>query len=125
MWTQEEALELCRAIENISPQFGAHVALTGGLLYKDGPRKDCDLVLYRIRQHDVIDAVGLMKALAAVGLTEVTDAYVSSSGDDDWCLKARWRGKPVDIFFPEAGAVDWETWADVSPAADPLDDIPC
>ena len=42
LWTQAEAIDLCREIEKGCPQFGCHVALTGGLLYKDGPRKDCD-----------------------------------------------------------------------------------
>ncbi len=43
VWTQEEAIELCRIIEDICPQAGCHVALTGGCLYKDGERKDLDI----------------------------------------------------------------------------------
>lgn len=49
-WTQEEAIQLCRLLEALAPTFGCHVALTGGCLYKDGERKDCDILLYRIRQ---------------------------------------------------------------------------
>lgn len=109
-WTLEQALDMCRVIEEVAPRFGCHVALTGGLLYKTGPRKDCDIVLYRVRQHDQIDAVGLLKALAPLGLTEDMGAYRDASGDDDWCFKARWRDQPVDIFFPEADAVDWDGW---------------
>lgn len=40
MWTQKEAIELCVKIEAICPKYGCHVALTGGLLYKEGERKD-------------------------------------------------------------------------------------
>lgn len=47
MWTTQEAIELCRKVEPIVTRFGCHIALTGGLLYKDGPRKDCDLIVYR------------------------------------------------------------------------------
>src|SRR3546814_15766415 len=47
-WTLDDAVALCRKIEKIAPEYGAHVALTGGTLYKDGPRKDVDLLFYQI-----------------------------------------------------------------------------
>ncbi len=93
-WTQSEAIELCRAVEAVCPQYGCHVALTGGLLYKDGMRKDCDLLFYRIRQVAEINGEGLFMALAEIGLTKV--------GGFGWCHKAQWNGKPVDCFFPES-----------------------
>lgn len=92
-WQQSEALALCRAIEAICPAFGCHVALTGGLLYKDGPRKDCDILFYRIRQVEMVDTTGLFIALAEIGIN-----YVSGFG---WCWKAEFEGKPIDCFFPE------------------------
>lgn len=92
-WTQEEALRLCRQIEAICPDYGCHVALTGGLLYKDGPRKDADILFYRIRQVEQIDVEGLIAALAQIG--------VEAKDDYGWCHKAEWRGKPIDFFFPE------------------------
>ncbi len=92
-WTQDQAIELCRILEQIAPNFGAHIGLTGGLLYKDGPRKDCDILIYRIRQAPAIDAEGLFAALQAAGVTKV-----SGFG---WCHKAEWRGMPIDLFFPE------------------------
>lgn len=92
-WTQAAALDLCRTLERIAPQFGAHVGLTGGLLYKDGPRKDCDVLIYRIRQTPVIDEDGLFQAFAAAGVTK--------TGGFGWCHKAEWRGMPIDFFFPE------------------------
>jgi hypothetical protein len=100
-WTQPEAVEMCRAIEAVCPPFGCHVALTGGLLYKDGPRKDCDVLFYRIRQIEAIDVDGLFAGLEAIGL-----AKVSGFG---WCHKAEWRGKPVDCFFPENDGGDYES----------------
>ena len=51
-WTQEEAIALCKKIESIVPLAGCHVALTGGCLYRDGHRKDLDILFYRIRQID-------------------------------------------------------------------------
>ena len=92
-WTQSEAIELCKKIESICPPHGCHVALTGGLLYKEGPRKDCDILFYRIRQRKTIDFDGLWKALEAIG-------FVKKSGFG-WCYKAEFDGKPVDCFSPE------------------------
>jgi hypothetical protein len=92
-WTRDAALELCRIVERIAPQFGAHIGLTGGLLYKDGPRKDCDILIYRIRQAERIDHEGLFDALATVG--------VQKKSGFGWCHKAEWRGMPIDFFFPE------------------------
>jgi hypothetical protein len=94
VWTLEEAVELCRYLEAIAPDFGCHVALTGGCLYKDGRRKDADIMFYRIRQKPVIDQAGLLDALKRIHGIEV----VASHG---WVIKVTYDGKPVDLFFPE------------------------
>lgn len=93
-WTLEQAAEVCRIVESIAPDYGAHVALTGGTLYKDGFRKDVDILFYTIRQRDAIDEQGLINALRELGFF-IGKQY-------GWVLKANWRGKDVDFFFPEA-----------------------
>lgn len=92
-WSHDDAVEMCRAIEAACPAFGCHVALTGGALYKSGPRKDCDVLFYRIRQVERIDMNGLWAAMKDIGLIQ--------DGGRGWCWKATWNGKPVDCFFPE------------------------
>jgi formylmethanofuran dehydrogenase subunit E len=92
-WDPDFAVELCRLIEGIAPKYGAHVALTGGCLYKDGPRKDCDILFYRIRQTDNIDQGGLVKELAEHGM-KIGKVH-------GWVIKASWEDRPVDLFFPE------------------------
>ena len=92
-WTLPLAMDMARAIEAVSPAFGFHVGLTGGLLYKDGPRKDADMLFYSIRQTATPDQPGLIAALAGCGIT-----IKSTHG---WMAKAEWRGMPVDLFFPE------------------------
>lgn len=99
-WVQAQAIELCRQIEAICPAFGCHVALTGGLLYKDGERKDCDILFYRIRQVEVIDMDGLFDALATIGVVKV-----SGFG---WCHKACFEGRQIDCFFPEEDSGEYE-----------------
>jgi hypothetical protein len=93
LWTQQDAINLAIQMEAIAPQFGAHVALTGGLLYKNGQRKDADFLFYRIRQVQFIDYEGLFKALEAIGVEKI-----SGFG---WCHKAIYMGKKIDFFFPE------------------------
>lgn len=92
-WVREDAIALCVLVEQVCPRFGCHVALTGGLLYKVGPRKDCDLLFYRIREVKEIDKDKLWEALDAISLEEI--------GGFGWCHKAKFQGKSVDCFFPE------------------------
>jgi hypothetical protein len=93
-WALDEAVAVCRAIEAVCPPFGCHVALTGGTLYKDGRRKDLDLLFYRIRQEPEIGLDGLWAALEnAIGIK-----LLRGFG---WCFKAELNGKPIDCFFPE------------------------
>lgn len=92
-WTQDEAINLCQKVEAVCPKFGCHVALTGGTLYKQGHRKDCDILFYRIRQVEKIDLPGLLIALEGIG--------ISHERDCGWVHKAKFDGKTVDIFFPE------------------------
>ncbi len=99
-WKQSEAIELCTIIELFAPKFGCHVALTGGLLYKEGARKDCDLLFYRIRQVDKIDMDGLFSALALFDV-------VKQSGFV-WVFKATYKGKNIDMFFPESDGGDYD-----------------
>lgn len=92
-WTTQEAVDLCIKLEAIAPDFGAHIGLTGGLLYKQGERKDADIIIYRIRQVEAIDTTGLFDAFEQLGVRKV-----SGFG---WCHKATYQGKAIDFFFPE------------------------
>jgi hypothetical protein len=89
----EKAVNICAIIELISPQFGCHVALTGGCLYKDGERKDLDILFYRIRQKKEIDYDGLFSALSKIGFKK-PEGF-------GWLFKSEYFGCPVDMFFPE------------------------
>lgn len=79
-------------IEQIAPKFGCHVALTGGCLY-GGSQKDCDIIIYRIRQCPQIDFDGLFGALHVIGVKKV-----SGFG---FCHKATYQGKSIDFLSPE------------------------
>lgn len=104
-WTQAQAVELCRKIEAIAPNFGAHVALTGGTLYKDGERKDADIMFYRIRQVPTIDEDGLLEAL----WRELGIDIIEHIG---WVTKAVCNGGDIDLFFPERPDPPEKFWAE-------------
>jgi len=89
----EKAIALCKEIEMFAPKYGCHIALTGGCLYKNGERKDCDILFYRIRQVDEIDHEGLKQELEQMGF-EGIDGF-------GWLLKGKFNGEEIDMFFPE------------------------
>ena len=90
--TQADGIELCKLIhQKITGYFPA---LTGGLLYKDGDRKDIDIVLYRHRQNiESFETCELEGQLATIGI-HVVGVY-------GFVTKAKWNGFDVDIFNPE------------------------
>lgn len=94
MVTQNSGIELCRILhENLKPE-GFFPALTGGLLYKDGERKDIDIVIYRHRQDRCkFEMQEIEKQLEKCGLYEF-EFY-------GFVTKAKWRGIVVDLFNPE------------------------
>ena len=89
-------------------QWGFHVALTGGCLYKDGSRKDADIVVYRVRQSTSDgDHMEFLKAMqSAIGLT-VLQGY-----GNNWCTKCHYQGRDLDILYPEAARLPAGTMSD-------------
>ena len=99
-WTQEQAIKLCRKIEPIAFYNKFHIALTGGLLYKNGERKDCDIIVYSIRysyKNDEEFQDG--KKLFLDSLKEILSFHTIR--DHGFVVKSIYEGKTVDIMFPE------------------------
>lgn len=107
-WAQQEAIDLCVELENYAPNFGCHVALSGGCLYKFGCRKDCDIILYRIRQFPTINFAGFFEAIKAIGVTKL-----SGFG---FCHKGIYSGKLIDFLLPEEEGEEY-------PVIDPADKL--
>lgn len=97
--TKAVAEELCLKIYEALGPFGFYPALTGGVLYKTGSRKDVDIVIYRNRQKspafEMSDLEGLLK----------------KSGLEDieffgFVTKAKYGAVNVDLFNPETANDD-------------------
>ncbi len=90
----EEAVYQCIQLEQHAPDFGLHVALTGGCLYKGGERKDIDVVLYRVRQIPEPNLQGFFDKLVTYGWVE--------GKNHGWVQKMiSPSGQQFDFFYPE------------------------
>lgn len=90
----ETALIYCRQLEQHAPTFGLHIGLTGGCLYKDGDRKDLDIILYRIRQEPEPNLEDFYLILEEMGW--------EMGKNHGWVQKMKTPvGDNVDFFYPE------------------------
>ena len=90
----DDGIDVCRCIYNALSGHGFFPALTGGLLYKDGERKDCDIVIYRHRQDiDHFETEQLQEKLEAIGFSDFRHF--------GFVTKAKFKGFNIDIFNPE------------------------
>jgi hypothetical protein len=91
LWTQALAIKLCNDLEPICAANKCHVALTGGLLYKEGPRKDADIMIYRVRQAPDINREKLLELFKPIGVTV--------KATHGWVWKCDYLGYPLDLFW--------------------------
>lgn len=107
-WTQAEAIALCREIEQICPRFGCHVALTGGCLYKDGPRKDADLLYNEMTGRPVFfcDSIGygIPYATQYTNPDKLEDAANGATGI---ALATLPQADPNGLFSPASAEGTW------------------
>ena len=101
--TYEMAYALCTDLYNVLEPHGYYPALTGGLLYKEGNRKDIDIIIYRNRQK--------VKSFETVDLTDLLmQANVKITNSFGFVTKAEWNGHVVDIFNPETNDEVFNVW---------------
>lgn len=96
----EKAITLCRELEAIVRPFGWHVGLTGGCLYKDGDRKDVDVIVYphdpakRPNRSRMIDAVS-----RAIGVDDFVDGPFEPSCANKDIVVLKGEHCRVDLFI--------------------------
>lgn len=122
LWTQGEALDLAINLEPVAAKNNVHIGLTGGLLYKPGPRKDCDFVVYRHNSEETwgkpIERIGFENDLLRQWHTDW--AFVSTHPR---VTKMTYRGKSVDFIYCELlGAYNTQETASIF--EEPCDAIP-
>ena len=88
-----KAVKLCSQLYPLLEPLGFYPALTGGSLYKDGDRKDIDIVLYRNRQK--------MPEIDWDVLSEILKPIIKITVRSGFCTKGVWEGLDVDFSIPE------------------------
>lgn len=88
------AIELCKKLYNKTNNIFYYPALTGGTLYKEGDRKDIDLVFYSNRQKSTTK-YELINSIYDIDNFVLLEVYAN------WIWKAKYKGINIDIFFPE------------------------
>tara|TARA_R110002020_G_scaffold225658_2_gene435748 strand:- start:1851 stop:2252 length:402 start_codon:yes stop_codon:yes gene_type:complete len=89
-----KAVELCGLLYQKLEPLHIFPALTGGQLYKDGQRKDIDIILYRgshggaLCQHDIY--------------MELTECGIFMTANFGRVIKGHWQGYEIDLILPEA-----------------------
>ena len=101
--TLEEAISVCREIEERLKPIGYHCGLTGSTLYKGESFKDIDIIVY---PHQVSDTKTLDEIIIASGVT--TNMYqsqgnlkplqVTPSTTDKLVLVGGYNGYRIDLF---------------------------
>ena len=86
-------------IEEVAVRAGMHVALTGGQLYKDGPRKDIDFVLYHASGWD--GEVAKHEAQVEVVFELLTAEGFSNFRNYGRVTKCTYEGIDIDFLYPE------------------------
>ena len=90
----EKAVDACKVIFNAISSSGFYPALTGGSLYRDGPRKDVDIVIFRNRQNvDSFEISDIEQHLAEVGFSEFSHF--------GFVTKCKYKDLKIDLFNPE------------------------
>ena len=100
-------MALCKILYDNLKDIGIYPALTGGLLYKEGMRKDIDIVLFRNRQELIefeTTQDDIKNALSKSGV-EITSYH-------GFVTKAKWKGITVDLFNPETKDFTDEKYGD-------------
>ncbi len=91
---QKQGIEICEEIYPTLSSLGYFPALTGGLLYKEGERKDCDIVIFRHRQDNKqFELREIENILKEVGFTNLRHY--------GFVTKAQYKEHDVDLFNPE------------------------
>lgn len=92
--TKDDAVMLCKRLYEKLSSVGFYPALTGGILYKDGCRKDIDIVIFRNRQTVVKFEMEFIEDL-------LVECGLSNFQYFGFVTKCKLGNISVDLFNPE------------------------
>lgn len=99
MITQAQALHLCFNTQKRLQHLKVFVGLTGGCLYKEGNRKDVDLIIYGKNSDkentNPVDVVDIRDQI----IDTLEEAGWYFDYHNTWLSQARYEDVDVDLFF--------------------------
>lgn len=104
-YTIEDAQRICTKLYEPLRAIGVFIGVTGGSLYKEGPRKDIDLLVYLNTSHADIETTDIedmpMRIIDVISKAADVNEYTTEYFG--YVTKTFIDGIPVDILFPEYG----------------------
>lgn len=109
------AQNICRVLYEHFSKYQVYPALTGGTLYKDGLRKDIDIVLFQPACMGELDGnkplvtqsvPAILKEGRAVStciLLELFKLGFTNVRDFNAVIKCTYKGQNIDLILPQAG----------------------
>jgi hypothetical protein len=95
--TLEDAVQVCRLVEEAVKPLGAHCALTGGCLYRGGSSKDIDIIIYPHNPREKPSDDAIADALVKAGFV---DRFVT---DENYVNRIVWicgyKNMRIDFFM--------------------------
>jgi hypothetical protein len=101
-WNREQAMDVIEGLEPVMSELGAHVGLTGSILYKGQSEKDLDLIIYPHNKSEIDWNIGVLKMeLIKFFKMPLNDcggfSQIRDSKEVSW-LKMK-DGRRIDFFF--------------------------
>lgn len=114
MWTTERAVDFAHLLEPLADKHGLHIGLTGGCLYKEGPRKDADFIVYG--HYGAEGEFADRRAAFETSLLEATAMRVTGIANFSHVTKLRINDiLDVDLIYVELREPGKSDYADVKP----------
>lgn len=98
----ETAIELCKLLESLSEETNAHPALSGGTLYKEGERKDIDIVLFLHNLPENHKVLPYINDITGVYFDKIEGLSFSKQCTER-VVKGTYKGYDIDFIYPESG----------------------
>lgn len=93
--TLDDAIRICREMEELLKPIGYHCGLTGSTLYKGRSEKDVDIIVY---PHQISQQIATVIILETLGVF-TRSVQDEASCKDKMIAVCEYKGMRVDLFF--------------------------
>jgi hypothetical protein len=99
VWKIDEAIDICRKVEEALKPVGYHCGLTGGCLRAGHSLKDLDVIIYPRKSNNVKNLSEIMAVLVPLGIILSHPYDHEKYGDDKLVYAAKMGDRTIDLFL--------------------------